>query len=270
MFWLLALGCASTADTSGPPPGVTSDCFFDLSCEVPLAVAHRGAGLAGPENTLEALRLAAAMGVLGVEVDVRTAADGALVLLHDSTVDRTTDGEEEAGDLTLAQLKALTVDGQEAPGGVPSLREALDLAFELGLALDLDVKSVSATALAEALRGAGMTDRVFILTKSVEAGESLRAELPEVALMPNLSSPEELDAYLHLAPALVEVDYLDVAASAEVARAAGVKLFTHALGIEAMWVETGDTGWRYQALVDQGAQVIQTDFPAELTAALAR
>ena len=72
-----------------------------------LVLAHRGASGHAPENTLEAFRLAMEMGADGFELDVHMSLDGELVVIHDESVDRTTDGTGLVRDLTLAQLKEL-------------------------------------------------------------------------------------------------------------------------------------------------------------------
>ena len=91
--------------------------------------AHRGANDTHPENTLAAFREAIRLGVHMIEFDVALTKDGALVLMHDATVDRTTDGSGRASDLTLDQLKALDAGswkGQEFKGErIPTLDEAL-------------------------------------------------------------------------------------------------------------------------------------------------
>ena len=69
--------------------------------------AHRGASASHPENTMEAFRAAIEMGVDQIETDVRITADGELVLIHDATVDRTTNGTGKVAQMTLAELKAL-------------------------------------------------------------------------------------------------------------------------------------------------------------------
>lgn len=95
-----------------------------------LIYAHRGASGHAPENTLEAFRLAMEMGADGFELDVHMSKDGELVVIHDETVDRTTNGTGFVKDLTLAQLKALDAsNGMEAYLGaaIPTLEEVFRL-----------------------------------------------------------------------------------------------------------------------------------------------
>jgi glycerophosphoryl diester phosphodiesterase len=73
----------------------------------PVIFAHRGASAHAPENTLAAFELALAQNADGIELDVKLAADGQVVVIHDATVDRTTGSQGRVKDLSLAQLRAL-------------------------------------------------------------------------------------------------------------------------------------------------------------------
>src|SRR5690606_40107102 len=102
----------------------------------PLRVAHRGARAEGPENTLAAIRLALEKGADGFELDVHRTRDGHLVVCHDETVDRTTDGTGAIGAMTLAELKRLDAgrwfDERFAGERIPTLDEVWALAEEAG------------------------------------------------------------------------------------------------------------------------------------------
>ena len=90
-----------------------------------LKIGHRGAKAHLPENTLASFQYALDMGVNGLELDVHVCSTGELVVIHDFTVDRTTNGSGEVHKMTLAELKALTVEGEHT---IPTLEEVLDLA----------------------------------------------------------------------------------------------------------------------------------------------
>jgi glycerophosphoryl diester phosphodiesterase len=90
----------------------------------PLIIAHRGASAHAPENTLGAISLAIAQGADGIELDVKRCASGEVVVMHDTTVNRTTNGSGPVYGLTLAQLRALDAGQGER---VPTLDEVLDL-----------------------------------------------------------------------------------------------------------------------------------------------
>ena len=94
-------------------------------------VAHRGASGSYPENTLTAFQKALEIGVDEIELDLHSTKDGHLVIMHDATVDRTTDGTGAIADLTLAEIKALDAgsafDERFRGERVPTWEEALDL-----------------------------------------------------------------------------------------------------------------------------------------------
>jgi glycerophosphoryl diester phosphodiesterase len=98
----------------------------------PLLLGHRGASAFAPENTLAAFRLALAQGADGFELDVTLSADGAPVVIHDDTVNRTTDGAGRVDALTLAQLKTLDAGyhakfgAQFAGERLPTLADVFD------------------------------------------------------------------------------------------------------------------------------------------------
>jgi glycerophosphoryl diester phosphodiesterase len=87
-------------------------------------MGHRGAPAYEPENTLRSLRRALAMGVDAVEIDVHLSKDGYIMVIHDDTVDRTTNGAGRVRDLTFSQLRELDA-GKGEP--IPSLEEVVDV-----------------------------------------------------------------------------------------------------------------------------------------------
>jgi glycerophosphoryl diester phosphodiesterase len=100
--------------------------------------AHKGKSTPLPENTLAAFRQALDIGVDWLELDVHMTQDGALVVIHDETVDRTTDGTGWVKDMTLEQLRALDAGNGER---IPTFEEVLDLAKEAGVGLLPEIKS---------------------------------------------------------------------------------------------------------------------------------
>jgi glycerophosphoryl diester phosphodiesterase len=93
--------------------------------------AHRGNSLAAPENTLATFRKVLALGVEFIEIDVRTSSDGALVILHDGNLDRTTSGLGPIKNLTLKEIKKLSAGkgyGEEfSKEEMPTLEETAKL-----------------------------------------------------------------------------------------------------------------------------------------------
>lgn len=102
--------------------------------------AHRGDSANYPENTMAAFRAAIAAGVDMIETDVRMTKDGVLVLIHDRTVDRTTDDSGCVKDMTFAELRALNAGTADAPQQIPTLEELLELLASTDVTLNLEVK----------------------------------------------------------------------------------------------------------------------------------
>ncbi|MBC7252060.1 MAG: glycerophosphodiester phosphodiesterase [Anaerolineae bacterium] len=108
-----------------------------------LNFAHRGASAYAPANTLSAFRLAAELGADGVELDVQLSRDGEVVVIHDFTVDATTNGSGPVAHKTLAELQALDAgswfDPAFAGEHIPTLQEVMD-AVGHRLLLNIEIK----------------------------------------------------------------------------------------------------------------------------------
>lgn len=108
----------------------------------PMVVAHRGASLEQPENTIEAFEAAIDAGADAVEFDVRMTADGHAVVMHDPDVSRTTDGVGFVSDLTVGEVRNLKL---ATPGGgatrVPTLEESLEC-LSGRAAVDIEIKNL--------------------------------------------------------------------------------------------------------------------------------
>ena len=89
----------------------------------PRIIAHRGASAHAPENTMAAFQLAMDIHADGIELDVMLSKDGHVVVVHDNTVDRTTNGSGRVKDMTLEELKSLDAGGGEK---IPTLEEVFD------------------------------------------------------------------------------------------------------------------------------------------------
>jgi glycerophosphoryl diester phosphodiesterase len=115
-----------------------------MSFSLPKVIGHRGAAGHAPENTLAGIRKSAELGVRMVEFDVKLTGDGVPVVIHDDTVDRTTDGTGPVRDMTFDRIRSLDAGirfGREFEGErVPSLDEALRLCVELDLAINIEIK----------------------------------------------------------------------------------------------------------------------------------
>jgi glycerophosphoryl diester phosphodiesterase len=133
-------------------------------------IAHRGASFYAPENTLAAFSLAIQMKADWFELDCTLSKDGKIVVIHDDTVDRTSEAEGAVANLTLAELKRLDVgswkDAEFAGERIPTLAESLDLARER-IGVFVEVKhSDDAVDLRAKILGAKAEARLALLEES--------------------------------------------------------------------------------------------------------
>lgn len=140
-----------------------------------LTVGHRGVMAVEPENTLRSFRRAELEGMDQIELDLHLSKDGALVVMHDADVDRTTDGTGLVADLTLDALRELDAGHGER---VPVFEEVLEA---VSRPIQAEIKDVAAArVLVDVLLARGATDRVSVLSFHDEALLEVRALLPGV------------------------------------------------------------------------------------------
>lgn len=154
----------------------------------PIIVAHRGASVTHPENTIPAFEESIRLKVDMIEWDVYPTKDGELVIIHDATVDRTTDGKGKVRDLTLAEIKALDAGawkGEQFKGvRVPTLDEALAILPEwmhlnCHLKLERDEDPDLTLKVIEILRRFDMEGRTLFVTHVPEIVKTAQKEAPE-------------------------------------------------------------------------------------------
>lgn len=115
----------------------------------PAVVAHRCGGRLAPENAVEGLERAAAAGVGGVEFDAMLAACGTPVVIHDETLERTTDGTGAVGGQPWSELRHRRLrdaHGRLTEARLPSLAQVLDACERLGLAANVEIKPAAGTS----------------------------------------------------------------------------------------------------------------------------
>lgn len=225
-----------------------------------VAISHRGEHIRHPENTLPAFAEAVRVGADYIEVDVRTTSDGRLVLMHDSTVDRTTNGHGEVAKMSFDEIRALDAGVRKgstfAGTKVPTFDEALEFARGK-INVYVDVKQVSARELVDHIVSHGMDEHVVIYSGRISKG--IQELNPVLRIMPEARDAEfaqKLVDSLH--PKVLAFDAGDFKPEViAVAKKAGALVFVDRLG-------AADTAAAWQEAIDQGADGIQTDHPEEL------
>ncbi|MFB6842039.1 glycerophosphodiester phosphodiesterase [Streptomyces sp. NPDC056361] len=232
-----------------------------------IVIAHRGAPSAAPENTLVSDEVARRGGAKWIENDVQPSKDGVPYILHDTTVDRTTDGTGRVRALTSAQLDALDAGSWFAPAyagaRVPTLAAQLADLRERGGNLLLEIKGAHTRAevarIVRDIREQDMGDRVFVQSfdiPSLTYAHELAPDLPLGLLRVTLDAdPVALAEQLDLAA-------YNVSDTALAARP-GVVPELHAAGV-AVNVWTVDLPARWKALDALGVDGIITNRPTEL------
>lgn len=162
-------------------------------------IGHRGGSSYNyPENTLISLEQGFIEDIFAAEVDVRFTADSALVLMHDSYIDRTTNGIGDVKNLTLDYLKTLDAgswkDSRYAGTPVPTLKEALLLANKYQKKLYLNMKVFAPKLIASTLKEAGVADDIVLLDPDdLEKVEIYHKILPNTPLVYFGELPEAID-----------------------------------------------------------------------------
>lgn len=226
---------------------------------------HRGAGRYAPENTLPAFAKAVRLGADYVEFDVRTTSDGGFFLLHDSRLDRTTDGSGPIAETTTAAVRQLSAGvkfGQPfADLRLPSLDEFLG-AFAGKVGFYFDAKAIPPPALAAALERHQAVEHTVVY-QSPDYLAQLKAINPRIRSLPPLSRAEGLTQLVKtLSPYGVDASW-DILSRELIERchAAGVKVFSDALGKHERVEE-------YLQAIEWGIDVIQTDHPLRVLRAI--
>lgn len=236
----------------------------------PLISAHRGGFQRGfPENAIPSMERVLRLTPALLEIDVQLTEDSVLVLMHDDTVDRTTNGEGAVSDYTMAELRQLLlVDpyGVVTPFRVPSFNEVLAWSEARAL-LTVDVKrSVPPEAVVEAIRAQEAENRAIVIVYSAEMFARYYALAPDLNYSLTISSEESLDDLLASGADLSRVSAWTGVGEAKPALIARL----NALGISAAMGTFGLIDERatragsevYDAYLSQGIDILATDtFP---------
>lgn len=212
------------------------------------SIAHRGASERAPENTLPAIRLALEGPAEFVEIDLMLSKDRVPVLMHDATVDRTTNGSGIVGELTFAELRELDAGGWLDPAfagtRIPTFSEFLYDFAPSGkkalIELKLDWTESDIRLLGELVHESGAQDRVVFASKYFDTVDNLRRaaeEFPRLVIIRDLPADpvELLQAYDAIA---IVVSLGSAEANPDAVTAlhdAGLGLIVYTLNTKARW-----------------------------------
>jgi glycerophosphoryl diester phosphodiesterase len=141
-------------------------------------IAHRGASVEAPENTLAAFELARRQGAQMIEFDVRPTSDDAIVVFHDDTTERWNGRADAVAALTLAEMQAIDLRGERAP----TLDDVCAWARTSGLLLNVEIKVAGIeAAVVRTIQRHGIAEQVIISSFDPAALRAMRAVAPELA-----------------------------------------------------------------------------------------
>jgi len=250
-----------------------------------MVVAHRGDWRNAPENSLQAYKLAIEMGVDVVETDLNETKDGVIVIMHDGTIDRTTDGKGKPSDYTLAELKKFHLKnglGIATRHTIPTLQELMELAKGKVL-VNLDKSYQYYREAYAVLKKTGTLQQAIFKTDVPyrEVRAKYGTLLDSITFMPVIyidkpTAHTTIDEYQHeIKPVAFELIF--PADTSKIIQNAGFIKANHSkIWINALWpwlngghdddkaVEENDKKDSWDWLIAHGATMIQTDRPRDL------
>ncbi|MEL6674331.1 MAG: glycerophosphodiester phosphodiesterase family protein [Bacteroidota bacterium] len=279
VFFISLFGCRQESTHTQAP--ALQAYFHTKARETVLISAHRGgkAYPGWPENCLETMEyVRQSVPEALFEVDVAQSSDGVFFLMHDNSLDRTTNGQGDLSAYKWDDLQKLQLKddlGALTAYGIPTLEAVLDWAQEHGNILTLDIKrSVDAGEVLDFVDKKGMLGQVVMITYSYEAAQKLFQQNPLTMLSVSIRNQKELDRYLQTGEMLDNL----IAFTGTNANEGKDQLYDrlHEYGIMCMLGTLGNLDRRaaargpqvYQDFVRRGINVLATDTPLEAWAAV--
>lgn len=229
--------------------------------------AHRGYWREAPENSILAIEKAIQNGIDYIEIDVRMTKDGKLILMHNSTVDETTNGTGKVSSLTYDEISSLYMyqNGELTTERVPLFAEAL-MAARGKIYVDIDMKISDYRAVYEVVKQCGMLSQSMFTVYDISDAAKLVNIDREANVFPVIYSLEDLNQYMALVENLAIVQFNPRTWVDEILN----KAYDNNLaGFMNVYINSDETPEKdnYRAVdefVKLGGTVVQTDFPVEL------
>lgn len=232
-----------------------------------LVAAHRGVHHEVPENSLAAIEAAIKQGVDIVEIDVKVSSDGIPFLMHDQTIDRTTNGKGDAEGFTFQALSRLQLKhrGKQTSYHIPTLEEALQLA-KGKIVLDLDLKTDKLDPILHTVAKVKAQREVIFFDSDYKQLAKVKAANSSLKLMPRSHDLKEADKALALfEPSIVHLDesFYTNTVTAHI-KNKGANVWMNTLGdLDKMIAQQADLS-ELDKFLAKGANIIQTDEPEKL------
>lgn len=229
--------------------------------------AHRGYWKDAPENSIKAVTLAIDNKIDMIELDVRMSKDGKLILMHDATIERTTNGTGKVSELSYKELSSYNLyhDGELTDERVPLFKDILSTARGK-IYIDIDVKISDYKAVYDLVKQYGMLSQVLFTVYDVAAAKKVVNLDKKAILLPVIYEMEDLENYLTICKPLPVAQFNSAAFTDGILAKAsenGVFLFKN-IYINTNTTPTSDNYKQVKAFLAKEGSIIQTDYPVEL------
>ena len=245
--------------------------FLDASSHEVLVASHRATHHVYPENSLKAIQASINLGVDIIEIDVKVSKDGIPFLMHDRTMDRTTNGKGDPEELTWDELQQLSIvdKGKKTSYKIPSLEAALELA-DGKILVDLDLKTDRVDKIMAVVKRLDMKESVFFFDSDYDVLSRIKAADKDFMIMPRAYSIGQVDsAIMMFDPPVVHIDFSFYNSECvQLIKNSYARTWINALGEYDKELKAGKSKQALKKLLGNGASIIQTDEPELLLKAL--
>ncbi len=225
-------------------------------------IAHRGASSIAPENTISAFSKAIELGVGYIELDLRFSKEDSIMVIHDETLDRTTDGSGNVNQFSYLQLKGLSAGYQKKFGNdftnerIPTLFEVLILA-EGKTKVCIDIKNTPENPIIELIKKMGMVHQVYFMSYNIEKLKRIKTIEPDIKtiLIKNTITTIDLEVAKEIDAFGVSTSYISPVCLVKKA---------HDEGLE-FWVGIINDPAKAEKLITQNVDAVFTNYPQIMT-----
>ena len=242
--------------------------FNNAKSNTVLVAAHRGAHIGNCENSILSTKQSIKLGVDIIELDVKISKDGVPMLMHDGTIERTTNGKGKIEDYTLSELKQFRLKnwlGIITDETIPTFEEVLKIT-KGNIMIDIDLKTGNLKPIVEVVKRIDVADQVFYFDNDYDALRSIKEMDDNSIFMPRAYSYEMADSAIHIFnPAVVHIDpSFYTKKVGDLLRNNNSRIWINSLKEADAKMRYGKMEKVFEELTKYGANIIQTNEPAML------
>ncbi|AEW03347.1 hypothetical protein A4D02_04835 [Niastella koreensis] len=237
--------------------------FLSPNSKIVLIASHRGMHYDFPENSIPAFEKAIELGIDVIEIDIRHTKDNSLVIMHDATVDRMTNGKGRVDEYTFDELRKLRLqfNGRLTDEKIPTLEEVLTMA-KGKILVDLDIKTNCLPLVVQLVQQTQTENTCFFFLNQPFHDKNLKEKKPELRTLVRTHSEANVDSVFTVTQTeAVHIDqkHNTVAVTTKI-KNNGARVWINALGEVDKKAAAGDLE-AYGELLNNGANMVQTDHP---------